>query len=82
MVAAQKKEETFTIAPHARCDATGLACGLAASRLDRRRLLGERRRQFVAPRSPSKSAQQLAGSLGAGRPSEQRMPDHLREEHT
>jgi NAD(P)-dependent dehydrogenase (short-subunit alcohol dehydrogenase family) len=59
MVAAQKIEETFTIAHTAvriiagmrlrRGDATGLACALAAERLDRRRLLGERRHQFVAP---------------------------------
>jgi hypothetical protein len=29
-----------------------------------------------------KGAQQLAGSFGAGRAFEQRMPDNLREDHT
>ena len=81
MVAAQNRSDVHNRSTP-RCASRrglGLACGLAAERLDRRRLLGERRHQFVAPRSPSKSAQQLAGS---GAPSEQRMPDNLREEHT
>ena len=91
MVAAQKIEETFTIAPHPRCehrrdeglrrrDATGLASLLPPSGLT---VVGcwasvatSSWHRVVHQRALSSSPDPRAAA------SEQRMPDNLREEHT